>query len=151
MLTAFLVIAGLIGGYMVAVYFQKKDGETADQIAAANAWQPLIFEQGLDTISCRLQTVEMAGRAVEMLKKHGNKFLKAGIYPNGDVHLWIHGFDSENESSDFSEWAYKNAARRTKLYESFRALKAGAAARANQTEFHARTMAGDFEEYQTPQ
>lgn len=148
MWTVVFILVAAIGGYMVAMYFQKKDGETADEIAAANAWQPLIFEQGFDTIPCRLRTIEMAEQAVEMLKKHGNKFLKAGIYPHGDVHLWVHGFDAENTTSDFAEWAFKNTIRRTRLLESFRQLKSKAAALDDDKAEAARMFAGDYEEYQ---
>lgn len=143
MWTIFAVAVALIGGYQLAMYLSAKADETAEQVFWANRKQPLIFEQPDATKSSQLDTTRQYKMALEMLQKHGNKYLT-----EKDVFLWVWGADGENTETDFARWQIHNIDRRKAVIEGFYALKAQAAAKANQTEFHARTMAGDFSEYQ---
>ena len=144
MYTILAVAVALIGGYQLALYLSAKADETAEQVFWSNRKQPLIFEQPDATKCSQLDTARQYKTALEMLAKHGNRYLT-----EGDVFLWVWGADGENTETDFARWQVLNIDRRKTVIESFYALKAGAAARANQTEFHARQMAGDFEEYKT--
>ena len=146
MYTIFAVAVALIGGYQLAMYLSAKADETAEQVFWANRKQPLIFEQPDASKSSQLDTARQYKTALEMLQKHGNKYLT-----ERDVFLWVWGADGENTEIDFARWQVLNIERRRAVIEGFYALKAQAAAKANQTEFHARTMAGDYEEYQAAQ
>ena len=144
MYTILAVAVALIGGYQLAMYLSAKADETAEQVFWANRKQPLIFEQPDATKSSQLDTARQYKTALEMMKKHGNKYLT-----DRDVFLWVWGADGDNTETDFARWQVYNLDRKKAVIEGFCALKAQAAARANQTEFHARQMAGDFEEYKT--
>lgn len=136
----------LIGGFQLALYLLAKADETAEQVFWANRKQPLIYEQPDASKSSQLDTARQYKTALEMMAKHGNKYLTVR-----DVFLWVWGADGENTESDFARWQVLNIDRRKTVIESFYALKAQAAAKANQTAEHALTMAGDFDEYQTAQ
>ena len=144
MYTILAVAVALIGGYQLAMYLSAKADETAEQVFWANRKQPLIFEQPDATKSSQLDTARQYKTALEMMKKHGNKYLT-----DRDVFLWVWGADGDNTETDFARWQVHNLDRREAVIEGFYALKAQAAAKANQTAEHARQMAGDFEEYQT--
>ena len=144
MYTIFAVAVALIGGYQLAMYLSAKADETAEQVFWANRKQPLIYEQPDASKTSQVDTARQYKSALEMMTKHGNKYLT-----ELDVFLWVWGADGENTETDFARWQVLNIDRRKAVIEGFFALKAGAAARANQTEFHARQMAGDFEEYKT--
>ena len=137
----FLLIVVAIAAWQLAVYTLRKADETAEQIFWANRKQPLIFEQPDASKSSQLDTARQYKTALEMMQKHGNKYLT-----ERDVFLWVWGADWENTETDFARWQVLNIERRKAVIEGFYALKAQAAAKANATEFHARTMAGDFSE-----
>ena len=137
----FLLIVVAIAAWQLAVYTLRKADETAEQIFWANRKQPLIFEQPDASKSSQLDTARQYKTALEMMQKHGNKYLT-----ERDVFLWVWGADWENSETDFARWQVLNIERRKAVIEGFYALKAQAAAKANATEFHARTMAGDFSE-----
>ena len=141
MWTAIGIALALIGGYQLALYFSAKADETAEQVFWANRKQPLIFEQPDASKYSQLDTARQYKTALEMMQKHGNKYLT-----ERDVFLWVWGADWENTETDFARWQVLNIERRKAVIEGFYALKAQAAAKANATEFHARTMAGDFSE-----
>lgn len=143
MWTTIGIIAALIGGFQFAKYLLAKADETAEQVFWANRKQPLIFEQPDASKSSQLDTARQYKTALEMMSKHGNQYLT-----ERDVFLWVWGADGENTETDFARWQVLNIERRKAVIEGFYALKAQAAAKANQAEFHARTMAGDYEEYQ---
>ena len=143
MWTTIGIIVALIGGYQFALYLAEKAGETAEQVFWANRKQPLIFEQPDASKSSQLDTARQYKTALEMLAKHGNQYLT-----ERDVFLWVWGADGENTETDFARWQVLNIERRKAVIEGFYALKAQAAAKANATADHARTMAGDFSEYQ---
>ena len=146
MWTAIGIALALIGGYQLAIYLSAKADETAEQVFWANRKQPLIFEQPDASKSSQLDTARQYKTALEMMQKHGNQYLT-----ERDVFLWVWGADGENTETDFARWQVLNIERRKAVIEGFYALKAQAAAKANATEFHARTMAGEYEEYQTAQ
>lgn len=137
----FLLIVVAIAAWQLAVYTLRKADETAEQIFWANRKQPLIFEQPDASKSSQLDTARQYKTALEMMQKHGNKYLT-----ERDVFLWVWGADWENTETDFARWQVLNIERRKAVIEGFYTLKAQAAAKANATEFHARTMAGDFSE-----
>jgi hypothetical protein len=144
MYTIFAVAVALIGGYQLAMYLSAKADETAEQVFWANRKQPLIFEQPDATKSSQLDTARQYKTALEMMKKHGNKYLT-----DRDVFLWVWGADGDNTETDFARWQVHNLDRKKAVIEGFYALKAQAAAKANQTAEHARTMAGEYTEYTT--
>ncbi len=144
MYTILAVAVALIGGYQLAMYLSAKADETAEQVFWANRKQPLIFEQPDATKSSQLDTARQYKTALEMMKKHGNKYLT-----DRDVFLWVWGADGDNTETDFARWQVYNLDRKKAVIEGFYALKAQAAAKANATAEHARQMAGDFEEYKT--
>ena len=144
MLLAICTISSLIAAYQLGVYFTRKSDETAEQVYWANFKEPLFYECPDASARAKVWVASQAEYAKDMLSKHGNKFIGAN-----DVFCWIHGADGFNTESDFCAWRDANREREKTIIESFRALKAQAAARANKTEFHARQMAGDFEEYKT--
>jgi hypothetical protein len=123
------------------MYLAAKADETAEQVFWANRKQPLIFEQPDATKSSQLDTARQYKTALEMLQKHGNKYLT-----EKDVFLWVWGADGDNTETDFARWQVHNIDRRKAVIEGFYALKAQAAAKANATEQHARTMAGEYSE-----
>jgi len=139
MWTIFAVAVALIGGYQVAMYLAAKAGETADEVFWSNHKQPLIYESPDASIPSQAETAQQYKRALEMLKKHGNKYLT-----EKDIFLWVWYADGDNTETDFSRWKVHNIERRKSVIEGFYALKAQAAAKANQTEQHARTMAGEY-------
>jgi len=114
-----------VTAYVIGYYQRQSEGETADKIAVANEREPLIFEQQFGTAENKLQTIEQAKKAVELLRLYGNKYIHAGIYPHGDVHLWIHDSDTENRIADFAQWRFNNATRRVQVLSEFRRLKNG--------------------------
>lgn len=138
-----LLIAVAFGVYQFTLYLVAKADETAEQVFWANRKQPLIFEQPDASKSSQLDTARQYKTALEMMAKHGNQYLT-----EKDVFLWVWGADGENTETDFARWQVLNIDRRRAVIEGFYALKAQAAAKANATEQHARTMAGDFSEYQ---
>lgn len=141
MYTIFAVAVALIGGYQLAMYLSAKADETAEQVFWANRKQPLIFEQPDATKASQLETTRQYKTALEMLQKHGNKYLT-----EKDVFLWVWGADGDNTETDFARWQVHNIDRRKGVIEGFYALKAQAAQKANATEQHARTMAGEYSE-----
>ena len=141
MYTILAVAVALIGGYQLAMYLSAKADETAEQVFWANRKQPLIFEQPDATKSSQLDTARQYKTALEMMKKHGNKYLT-----DRDVFLWVWGADGDNTETDFARWQVHNLDRKKAVIEGFYALKAQAAAKANQTAEHARTMAGEYSE-----
>lgn len=141
MYTIFAVAVALIGGYQLAMYLSAKADETAEQVFWANRKQPLIFEQPDATKSSQLETTRQYKTALEMMKKHGNKYLT-----EKDVFLWVWGADGDNTETDFARWQVHNIDRRKGVIEGFYALKAQAAAKAKETAEHARTMAGEYSE-----
>jgi len=141
-----LLIAVAFGVHQFTLYLVAKADETAEQVFWANRKQPLIYEQPDASKSSQLDTARQYKAAIEMLKKHGNKYLT-----ESDIFLWVWGADGENTETDFARWQVLNIDRRKSVIESFFALKAQAAAKAKETEFHARTMAGDYSEYKTTQ
>ena len=144
MYTIFAVAVALIGGYQLAMYLSAKSDETAEQVFWANRKQPLIFEQPDATKSSQLDTARQYKTALEMMKKHGNKYLT-----DRDVFLWVCGAAGDTTETDFARWQVHNLDRKKAVIEGFYALKAQAAAKANQTAEHARTMAGEYTEYTT--
>lgn len=120
-----LLLAVGVTAYVIGYYRRESEGETADKIAVANEREPLIFEQQFGTAENKLQTIEQAKKAVELLRLYGNKYIQAGIYPHGDVHLWIHDSDTENRIADFAQWRFNNATRRVQVLSEFRRLKNG--------------------------
>ena len=144
MLTALCIIIALFIAFQLGAYFTRRADETAEQVYWANFKEPLFYECPDASARSKVWMASQAEYAKEMLVKHGNKY----IGPE-DVFCWIHGAEGFNTESDFRAWRDVNREREKAIIESFRALKAQAAARASQTEFHARTMAGEFQEYKT--
>lgn len=118
-----LIIA--VGFYLLGYSRREIEAETADKIGIANEREPLIFEQQCNTRENRERTIEQAVKAVELLRLYGNKYIQAGIYPHGDVHLWIHDSDTINRVADFAQWRFNNATRRVQLLSDFRNTKNG--------------------------
>jgi hypothetical protein len=116
-----IVIAA--GFYFLGYSRRESEAETADKIAVANEREPLIFEQQFGTAENKLHTIEQAKKAVEALKLYGNKYIQPGIFPHGDVHLWIHDSDTVNRVADFAEWRFNNGMRRVRLLSEFRRVK----------------------------
>lgn len=122
----YLIALGcLAGGFCLALYLNQKEGETADQVQAANAREPIFFEQQFPTSENAIATKEQAEAAIAMLIKTGNKYIVPKLYPHGDVFLWIHGADKANTTADFWAWRWANIPRRAKIVEGFRATKVG--------------------------
>lgn len=130
---------------VATVYVVNKLHETADETAEKVFWAnrntPLIYEQ--TDFSSKAETIAAYERALEMLEKHGNKFLgKTREQRAANVFLWVHGADKSNTASDFSEWQYLNIARRAAIHEAFRALKANNAQAAERLAEAAKVFAG---------
>lgn len=118
-----LLLAVGVTAYLLGYSRRESEAETADKISVANEREPLIFEQQFGTTENKLLTIEQAKKAVELLKLYGNKYIHPGIFPHGDVHLWIHDSDTVNRVADFAEWRFNNGMRRVRLLSEFRRLK----------------------------
>lgn len=128
MQTEYLLLLLLFVGifaYLLGYSRRESETETADKIGIANEREPLIFEQQCNTRENRLATIEQAKKAVELLRLYGNKYIQAGIFPHGDVHLWIHDSDTVHRVADFAQWRFNNATRRVELLSEFRRTKNG--------------------------
>lgn len=120
-----LALFAIVAAYLIGRYNHESEGETADMVGMANVKEPLIFEQCAPTRESKQVTIQQAARAVELLKLYGNKHLAAGIFPYGDVHLWIHDSDTANKVADFNQWQFNNMTRRVDLITAFRNTKNG--------------------------
>ncbi len=138
-----LIFVAVLTAFVVNALNAKAD-ETAEKVFWANRNTPLIYEQ--TDISSKAETIAAYERALEMLEKHGNKFLgKTREQRAANVFLWVHGADKSNTDSDFSEWQYLNIARRAAIHEAFRALKANNAQQAGKPAEAAKAFAGSAE------
>lgn len=127
----FLVTAVGIAAYRLALWVMQKHGENAEAAFWSNVRHPLIYEMPDATDISRQETVLQYERALEMLEKHGNKWLgRTRKEREKNVFIWIWAADEQNTVVDFEGWQRINIARRQQTFEAFYALKAANAIKA---------------------
>lgn len=130
------ILGALVLGGMVVYHYLKDKGETAEARVWASYDEPLFFIQAAYGTWFAQATIEQHERALELLKKHGNKLLDK----ENDIHLWVHRAAVHNPKLDFKEWREQCRVDERRYKEDFDLKKAAQALAKNQTLLNATRL-----------
>lgn len=121
---------------LVVFNLLKDRRETAEARVWANYDEPLFFIQSAYGTWFAQETTAQYERALELLKKHGNKLLDK----ENDIHLWVHRATVHNPKLDFKEWREQCRVDERKYKEEFDLKKAAQALAKNQVLLNAARL-----------
>lgn len=116
----FLVTAVGIASYCLAVWAMKKQGENAEAAFWSNVKHPLFYEMPDAMDVSREETKEQYKRALEMLEKHGNKWLGRNFSERKqNVFCWVWADDGNKSIINFEDWKKQKAIHRQEIFDAF--------------------------------